>query len=124
LPHYLREASYSAAMKSPIPALRSIALIEGISFLLLIFVAMPLKYFAGMPLAVKLVGWAHGVLFMLLCLALLRVMLVAKWPLTRGTLVFIAALVPFGPFLIDRRFTEYEVEFRSRTSAASSDRPQ
>jgi integral membrane protein len=107
-------------VKSPIPALRSIALVEGVSFLLLIFIAMPLKYLAGIPLAVKLVGWAHGVLFMLLCLALLRVMLVANWPLGRGALVFIAALVPFGPFLIDRWFADYDAEFRARSRTAGN----
>jgi integral membrane protein len=77
-------------------------MVEGTSFLLLLGVAMPLKYVAGYPLAVKLVGWAHGVLFILFCAALAQAMSHARWPLTRGIKLFVAALLPFGPFLVDR----------------------
>jgi integral membrane protein len=90
--------------------LRITALIEGTSFLLLVGVAMPLKYYAGMPLAVKYTGWAHGVLFVGLCLLLLQVMLAARWSLGRGALVFVAALVPFGPFLLDKHMRRWELE--------------
>ena len=48
-------------LSTPIGRLRAIGLIEGISFLLLLFVAMPLKYFAGFSTAVKITGMAHGV---------------------------------------------------------------
>jgi integral membrane protein len=90
--------------------LRITALVEGTSFLLLVGVAMPLKYYAGMPLAVKYTGWAHGVLFVGLCLLLLQVMLAARWSLGRGALVFVAALVPFGPFLLDKHMRRWELE--------------
>jgi integral membrane protein len=102
------------AMKNPIPFLRTIALVEGVSFLVLLGIAMPLKYFAGLPLAVKLVGWIHGVLFVVFCAALLQTMLMVKWPLLRGAVVFVAALLPFGPFLLDRRMRTYEAEARER----------
>ena len=101
-------------MKSPIPFLRLAGQIEAISFLVLLCVAMPLKYFAGMPAAVKVVGWLHGILFIIFCLALLRTMLVARWGLNRGVLVFVAALLPFGPFVVDRRMLSYDEEFRTR----------
>lgn len=101
-------------MKNPIPFLRRIALIEAVSFLVLLGIAMPLKYLAGQPLAVKIVGWAHGVLFIVFGFALLRAMLIARWPLSRATVVFIAALLPFGPFVIDRRMRDYEAEFESK----------
>ena len=104
-------------MKNPIPFLRKTALIEAVSFLVLLGIAMPLKYLAGMPLAVKMVGWVHGVLFVTFCFALAKTMLVAKWPISRGALVFIAALLPFGPFVVDRRMTAYEEEFRLRQAA-------
>jgi integral membrane protein len=94
----------------PVTPLRHIALIEGVSFLILLGVAMPLKYLAGMPMAVKIVGWVHGLLFVLFCLALLRVMMSANWSFGRAALVFIASLLPFGPFLIDRRMREWEKE--------------
>ena len=99
-------------MKSPILFLRTTAQIEAISFLVLLCVAMPLKYLAGMPAAVKFVGWIHGVLFIIFCIALLRTMLIARWRLDRGALVFVAALLPFGPFVVDRRMLEYDEEFR------------
>ena len=101
-------------MKNPILFLRYAGLVEAVSFIVLVGIAMPLKYFAGLPIAVKLAGSIHGGLFVVLCVALLQTMLVAKWPLGRGALVFLAALFPFGPFLIDRRMLGYEAEFRDR----------
>ncbi|MBA4147583.1 MAG: DUF3817 domain-containing protein [Verrucomicrobia bacterium] len=109
--------------KNPIPFLRKLGLIEGISFLLLMGVAMPLKYIWGMPTPVKIVGWAHGVLFVSLCVSLLQTMIVAKWSLKRGALIFIAAIVPFGPFLIDRRVKGYEKEFHESRTASPSESP-
>lgn len=99
---------------NPIPLLRSLALVEGSSFLILLFIAMPLKYLAGMPMAVKVAGWAHGVLFVALVAVLLWTMVVARWPMARGALVFIAALLPFGPFLLDARMKEYAQAFHAR----------
>jgi integral membrane protein len=96
---------------NPIPLLRSLALVEGTSFLVLLGVAMPLKYLAGQPMAVSIVGWIHGVLFLAFSLALLRVFLVARWTLARSALVFVAALIPFGPFLLDRKMLAYAEEF-------------
>ena len=82
-------------------------------------VAMPLKYFAGMPGAVKVVGWAHGVLFVVFCAALVWTMVVAKWSIGRAALVFVASLVPFGPFVIDGRMKGYAEEFASRATRIS-----
>lgn len=90
--------------------LRQIALLEGASFLLLLGIAMPLKYLANMPMAVKVVGWAHGVLFVIFCYALLQVMMNTKWPFFRYVGVFISALLPFGPFVLDRRMLAWARE--------------
>ncbi len=98
----------AAWIARPVVFLRHIAWIEGISFLVLLGVGMPLKYFAGMPMAVKVLGWIHGVLFVLFCLGLFRVWTRAKWPESRCALVFIAGLIPFGPFFVDRRIDEWE----------------
>lgn len=104
------------AAKNPIPALRRIALIEGISFLVLLGIAMPLKYAAGMPMAVKVAGWMHGVLFVLFCAALWQTLNTTNWPLKRAGMVFLAALLPFGPFVIDRHMRDWEQdESRSLT---------
>jgi integral membrane protein len=83
--------------------LRSVALIEGVSFLLLLGIAMPLKYLGGMPGPVKVVGWAHGILFMMLVAALAHAVVARGWTMSRAGVVFVASLLPFGPFVVDRR---------------------
>lgn len=83
--------------------LRWIAKIEGVSFLVLLGIAMPLKYAAGLPIAVKIVGWAHGVLFILFLISLGNARQRAQLPWGLGALVFVASLLPFGPFAIDGR---------------------
>ena len=93
-------------LKTSVGRLRTIGIIEGISFLLLLGVAMPLKYFAGMPLAVTWAGWVHGLLFMAFCVALTQAHQEAKWSFGRSAVIFIAALLPFGPFVIDKRLRE------------------
>lgn len=90
--------------------LRRIALLEGGSFLLLLGIAMPLKYWAGMPLAVKWVGLLHGALFVIFCYALLQVMLRTQWTLARCALVFVASIFPFGPFLLDKQMRAWQLE--------------
>ena len=100
-----------------IALLRKIALIEGLSFLILLFIAMPLKYGWDMPEPVRIVGMAHGVLWVTFCVSLLHSTIVAKWPLGRTALVFVAALVPFGPWLVDGRLKGYEQEYLDRGTA-------
>jgi integral membrane protein len=101
--------------ENPVRMLRAIGLAEACSFLILVGVAMPLKYVAGQPGAVKVFGWIHGLLFIVFCGALLRTILIARWPLGRAALIFVAALLPFGPFVVDRRMKEYAQEFAART---------
>ncbi len=90
-------------LRTPVGRLRAVALVEGVSYLVLLGVAMPLKYFAGSPGAVKAVGWAHGVLFVLYLLALAEVTVARRWRFMRILGAFVAALVPFGTFLLDAR---------------------
>lgn len=80
-----------------------IAFIEGISTIILFFVAMPLKYFADWPLGVKYVGWAHGVLFIGYILLLISCWYFYKWSLKRFAVFFIASLIPFAPFWVERK---------------------
>jgi integral membrane protein len=63
---------------------------------------MPLKYIWGLAFAVKLVGWAHGVLFIAYVALIRSALREARWPLWRGLVLLAAALIPFGPFVIDR----------------------
>lgn len=81
---------------------RGIALLEGISYVLLLFVAMPLKYIWQMPAAVRAVGMAHGVLFVVYVLALLLAATERKWSVGKSAKLFIASLVPFGAFVADK----------------------
>ena len=99
----------SAAHKI-VTRLRTWTIVEGVSYALLLFVAMPLKYLAGIPLAVRIVGMAHGVLFMIVGVLLLLAMAKARWSLGRAALVFVSTLVPFGPFFIERKMKAYLAE--------------
>jgi integral membrane protein len=82
--------------------LRLIAFLEGSSFLALLFIAMPLKYLAGLPLAVRIVGSVHGLLFLMFMAALYRARRERHWPLRRSLLAFVSSIVPFGTFIFDR----------------------
>lgn len=93
-------------IKTPIERLRLTGLLEGVSFLVLLGIAMPLKYLAGQPMAVRVVGMAHGVLFIGFCLALVLAARAQRWPLKRIALFFVAALLPFGPFVVDGKLRE------------------
>lgn len=87
---------------------RKVAIAEGISYLLLLFVAMPLKYWANMPLAVKYTGWAHGLLFVLYAVCLVMAWQETKWKFGKATLIFLGSLLPFAPFVVDNRLKEQQ----------------
>ena len=105
-------------ISSELGRLRLISLLEGWSFVLLLFVAMPLKYFADQPWAVKVVGMAHGVLFLLCLGAILQAHLAYRWPVQRSLLLAVATLLPFGPFVADRRILR-PLETASHPAAAT-----
>lgn len=83
---------------------RTVAIAEGISFLLLLFIAMPLKYLADMPLAVKYVGWAHGVLFIAYWVAAIPLFTKLKWDAERVIGLGAASVLPFGTFVMERKW--------------------
>ncbi len=95
-------------LKTSIGWLRAVGILEGISFLLLMGIAMPLKYFAGMPLAVKYTGSIHGALFIAYCLCIFAALNSGRLSFGKSVLAFIAALIPFGPFLIDQKLAELD----------------
>jgi integral membrane protein len=82
---------------------RLVALLEGVSYLVLLFIAMPMKYIWNFPLAVKYTGWAHGVLFVLYMLLLLLVWIELKWKFSKVLWAFVASLIPFGTFILDKQ---------------------
>jgi integral membrane protein len=81
-------------MKSSIGRLRIIGIAEGISLLALLGIAMPLKYFAGRPEAVKIIGWMHGILFIAFIAVLLLTWLQKRWPFKNVIYGVIAAFIP------------------------------
>ena len=80
---------------------RIISIIEGLSYLILVFIAMPLKYMFNYPMAVKIVGMSHGVLFILFFVALVMAMNKYKWKFL-GFQLFVYSLIPFGFILIEK----------------------
>jgi integral membrane protein len=93
-----------------IRSFRLTALAEAISYLLLLGIAMPLKYVWGQPLAVKIVGGIHGALFIVFCLTLALAMRAGRWSLIRAAGLFLASLVPLLPFWLDARLRTWEAE--------------
>lgn len=87
-------------------AFRKIAVLEGISYIALIFIAMPLKYWADMPLAVKYTGWAHGLLFVLYIAMFILAWMDSKWSVGKSALIVGASLLPFAPFWVDKKLKE------------------
>ncbi len=79
-----------------------ISLIEGLSFLILLGVAMPIKYIMDMPLAVTYVGWAHGILFIIYIYAVFPTARSLNWEFGRTFFALLASILPFGPFIFDR----------------------
>ncbi len=92
----------SAGRPSTLKRLRAITFAEGVSYLVLLFIAMPLKYAADIPIAVRVVGMVHGLLFVLLALMLVNVLAGGALSLKRSAVVFLSSLVPFGAFVIDK----------------------
>lgn len=91
-----------------IKTLRWVGFLEGISFLLLLFIAMPMKYMFDNPILVKYVGMGHGVLFIAFLVVLFVVCEKQKWSLKIFILGLIASILPFGPFIFDAKLKKME----------------
>ena len=96
------------SMSMNIQTLRIIGLLEGISFLLLLFIAMPMKYMLDNPVLVKYVGMGHGVLFMLFLIVLFTVCEKQKWSIYMFILGLMASILPFGTFIFDRKLKTFQ----------------
>lgn len=90
--------------KTNVGRLRIIAFLEGLSLLVLVFIAVPLKHFANNPSAVKAMGPIHGALFLLFVFNTLSVGVDQQWKFKKTTWkVLLACIVPFGNFYIDHK---------------------
>ncbi len=87
-----------------IKTFKIIALLEGVSLLLLLFIAMPLKYIWEMPQMVQVVGMAHGILFLAYVAIAFMVYNELKWSLKTLAVVLIASVIPFGTFYVEKKY--------------------
>lgn len=83
---------------------RIIAFLEGLSYILLLFVGVPLKYLAGNAVMVKMLGMPHGVLFVAYIILALLIREEKKWDLKSSAIVLLASVLPFGTFYVDRNY--------------------
>ncbi len=81
-----------------------ISILEGVSFLLLLFIAMPLKYIFEMPEMVKQVGMAHGILFIAYMLGGILLIKPMNWSLTQIGIILGCSVLPFGPFYVEKKY--------------------
>jgi integral membrane protein len=94
---------------SQIRVFRMIALAEGVSFLTLLCIAMPMKYFMGMPEVVRVVGSIHGVVFLLYVGLLAMLHFRQRWSYTFSLYALLASIIPFGTFMLDKQLRKKEV---------------
>ncbi|WP_166966563.1 DUF3817 domain-containing protein [Yeosuana marina] len=83
---------------------RLVALLEGISYILLLFIATPIKYLAEDPTYVKLLGMPHGLLFIGYLILAFMFRNETNWNKLQFTSVLVASIIPFGTFYVDRKY--------------------
>lgn len=103
-------------MKHPITQFRIVAFAEGLSYLVLLGIAMPMKYLLHQEWAVRLVGSIHGGLFILFVITLFRAAQHGRWSWGRSLEAFVASLLPFGTFYLEYK---YQQDFASQAESAS-----
>lgn len=83
---------------------RATSILEGISYLSLFAVTMPLKYLADLPMPNKYVGYAHGVLFIAYIILAALFWFQKKWSFKKGVILLVASLLPFATFYVDKKY--------------------
>jgi integral membrane protein len=101
-----------------LPAYRVAAWVTGIGLVILVFVAMPLKYFFGQPLLVAIVGMAHGFLYMAYIVITLLLAERCRWRPVDALVILVAGTIPLASFFAERRVTARVREHRSPFAAA------
>ncbi|WP_439151285.1 DUF3817 domain-containing protein [Winogradskyella sp.] len=91
-------------MPKRLPVFRLIALLEGVSYMLLLFIATPIKYLYEDPQYVKLLGMPHGLLFIAYVVMAVLIAPDMKWSTRSLWIVLIASVIPFGTFYIDKNY--------------------
>lgn len=83
---------------------RIVSILEGVSFVLLLFIATPIKYFAGNDSFVKLLGMPHGLLFIAYVVLAIMLKYELNWSVKKLFIILLASIVPFGTFYIDKKY--------------------
>ena len=91
-------------MNLSLQTFRKISFLEGVSFLLLLGIAMPLKYIWNMPEMVQYVGMAHGILFILYIIGAYLLYQQLNWSFKTLFIVVLCSILPFGPFYAERKY--------------------
>ncbi len=97
-------------MKKTFSWFRKVAFAEGISFLVLLFIAMPLKYLADTPIGVTIIGGLHGVLFVAFAILANEVRGDYKKDFKWLAKAMLASILPFGTFVMDKQWKKEEAE--------------
>ena len=87
-----------------IKSFKTVALLEGVSLLLLLFFAMPMKYMAGMPEFVRIIGMVHGLLFIAYIIMAYMLKDEQQWPNKQFAIICLLSIVPFGTFYMERKY--------------------
>ena len=95
-------------IKTSLGRLRIIAFTEGVSYLILLFIAMPLKYVWGQPSAVRSFGSVHGLLFVLYILYVFLCKIEYRWTLKKILILLGISIIPFGNFYADKHYLQTE----------------
>ena len=91
-------------MNITLKTFRVISLLEALSFVILLLVAMPIKYILGNPELVRVVGMAHGILFVLYILGALLFKKKLNWSNQILVVIILCSIIPLGPLYIDRKY--------------------
>lgn len=91
-----------ALLKTALGRLRIIAFVEGTSFLIILFVTMPLKYLWKIPEPNLFFGMAHGIFFVLYVFAVIQIKFLQNWKFKTTFLALLASVIPFGTFWADK----------------------
>jgi len=91
-------------MNITLKTFRVISLLEALSFVILLLVAMPIKYILGNPELVRIVGMAHGILFVLYIISALLFKNKLNWSNQILVVVILCSIIPLGPLYVDRKY--------------------
>ena len=91
-------------MNITLKTFRVISLLEALSFVILLLIAMPIKYILGNPELVRVVGMAHGILFVLYILGAFLFKKKLNWSDQILAVVILCSIIPMGPLYVDRKY--------------------